>query len=74
MKHMFNTKYKNLALFIFLIFAISISSCTTQKHGYRPAKRKKKDCDCSRWSYNPTSAIVFTLAFNDLLVGEPNNC
>ncbi len=35
-----------------LCLVIILSSCASQKHGYRPAKRKKKDCDCSKWSYN----------------------
>lgn len=35
-----------------LCLVIVISSCASQKHGYRPAKRKKNDCNCSKWSYN----------------------
>ncbi len=43
---------KRLAVLLLLCFTIVFSSCSTSKKGYRPTKRKKKDCDCSEWSNN----------------------
>jgi len=41
-------------LIILLLFNVMVfgSSCSTSKKAYRPTKHKKKNCDCSQWSYN----------------------
>jgi len=51
---------KRLAVLVLLCFTVVISSCSTSKKAYRPTKRKKKDCDCSRWSYNDISNDNYT--------------
>ena len=40
-------------LITIVLTAFLSASCATQKTGYRPPKRSKKDCDCPRWSYLP---------------------
>ncbi len=34
-----------------LVLASVAASCASNRAGYRPPKRKKDDCNCSRWSY-----------------------
>jgi len=49
---------------IILLFCLLIvgTSCHTSKKAYRPKKQKKKDCDCSEWSYhNTTTENYFSL-------------
>ncbi len=44
---------KRIIVTLFLsCLIIAGSSCSTSRKSYRPSKRKKKDCDCSKWSYN----------------------
>lgn len=35
---------------LFIIFACLMASCSTSKKHYKP-KRKKRDCDCSGYTY-----------------------
>ncbi len=39
-----------------IVAGLLLSSCSTHKKGYKPKKRKKKDCDCSDWTYHPDSS------------------
>ena len=40
-----------IALLLIGILLISVS-CSTSRKVYHPQKHKKKDCDCSQWSYD----------------------
>ena len=42
-----------VVLFLSCLIIIG-SSCSTSRKSYRPKKRRKNDCDCSKWSYNNT--------------------
>ena len=53
---------KNILIILLLCLLIVGTSCNTSKKTYRPKKQKKKDCDCSGWSYhNITAKNYFSL-------------
>lgn len=41
-----------------LLFSVMCISCASHRTGYRPPKRKNKDCDCPRWSYTPVNQYI----------------
>ena len=47
-------------IILILLFCISLAggACASSKRGYKPTRQKKKDCDCSKWSYNVTGSIT----------------
>jgi len=49
-----------LIILLLCLFTVG-TSCNTSKKAYRPKKQKKKDCDCSEWSYNNTSSDNYYL-------------
>jgi hypothetical protein len=54
---------KAKTLIILLFVAAMVASCASPRAGYKPSKRKKDDCNCSRWSYNPTESLTKTALF-----------
>ena len=54
------TKVALLLIVLFII--ISSSSCNTSNNTHRFKNRKKKDCDCSEWSYNNCNSKLNYLA------------
>ncbi len=71
-------KASNLLFIVCLATAFLLAACSTSRKGYHPKKRKKRDCDCSDWSYVPkhqdtTLALTFSKAMINKTTGAKSS-
>lgn len=54
---------RHIIIAIIALFFVALTSCASQRYGYKPVKKKKKDCDCSKWSYNDSKTFQLKKGF-----------